>query len=843
MRVGTKPTMGGEHGAGLELVEGWFASRGWTPWEFQRRAWRAFLSGRSGLIQVSTGAGKTYGAFGGPLAMLCGEHARGVVRRGLRVLYVSPLRAVSRDVELALAGPVIELGLPMRVESRTGDTPDGVRRRQQRSLPEVLVTTPESLTLLLTRPDAAAVFAGCDAVILDEWHELVASKRGSQTELALARLRAFSPDVRTWAVSATLPNAAVAARAAVGARETPVIVDGDMPRPVELDVLLPREGRTLPWAGHLGLVMAEEVAAALDPASPSLVFTNTRSQAERWYGALRMLRPDWEPVMALHHGSIDREERTRVEQGLKDGSVRIVVATSSLDLGVDFAPLERVLQVGSPKGIARLVQRAGRSSHRPRTPCRVTCVPTHMMEVVEFMATREALVKREIEPREPAPKPIDVLVQHLVTCALGGGFTRRAMLEEVRGAFSFEGLAEEEFDWALSMVTHGGASLRAYENYHKVVERDGVYTVPDRRVAALHRLNVGTITSDGTIEVKYTSGRSLGRIEEDFIARLREGQRFVFAGKVLTLARFRDLVAYVRPATGKTTFTPIWSGTRLPISESLSQAIRRSLAESRVEAGDALSGAIRPFIEVQHRVSAVPRADETLVEIARTREGHHLFVFPFEGRLVNAGLGAVLALRLSRLAPATFSVASNDYGVELLSAEPFDFGGAVGPGLFTSEGLASDAAESANTNFLAKLQFREIARVSGLVVQSYPGRGRTARQLQAGSSLIFDVLSEFEPDNLLLRQATSEVMSRHYEEGRLARTFHRIRSGPLRIVEAAKPSPLAFPLLIERLAGRLSSRSLLERIEAMKQEWMRGCEEASTHALGGRGSRRASRSS
>lgn len=843
MRLGTESTAGEEHAAGLGMVEGWFASRGWEPWEFQRRAWRAFLCGQSGLIQVSTGAGKTYGAFGGPLAMLCAEHARGRVRPGLRVLYVSPLRAVSRDVEMALAGPVIELGLPVRVESRTGDTPDAVRRRQQRGLPEVLVTTPESLTLLLTRGDAPTVLAGCDAVILDEWHELVASKRGSQTELALARLRAFSPRVRTWAVSATLPNAGVAARAAVGARETPVVIDGDMPRPVELDVLLPRDGRTLPWAGHLGLVMAGEVAAALDPASPSLVFTNTRSQAERWYAALRMLRPEWEPVMALHHGSIDREERARVERGLKDGSVRIVVATSSLDLGVDFAPLERVLQVGSPKGIARLVQRAGRSSHRPRTPCRVTCVPTHLMEVVEFMATREALARGEIEPREPAPKPIDVLVQHLVTCALGGGFTREAMLEEVRGAASFEGLTAEEFGWALSMVTHGGESLRAYENYHKVVENGGVYTVPDRKVAALHRLNVGTITSDGTIDVKYTSGRSLGRIEEDFIARLREGQRFVFAGKVLTLARFRDLVAYVRPATGKTTCTPIWSGTRLPISESLSQAIRRSLCDEGRNPDDTLSLAIRPFLDAQRRVSAIPTPDETLIEITRTREGHHLFVFPFEGRLVNAGLGAVLALRLSRLSPATFSVAANDYGVEVLSAEPFDFENAVGPGLFSPEGLEGDAAESANTNFLAKLQFREIARVSGLVVQAYPGRGRTARQLQAGSSLIFDVLSEFEPNNLLIRQATSEVMSRHYEAGRLARTFGRISGGSLRIVRAARPSPLAFPLLIERLAGRLSSRSLLERIEAMKQQWEPGCGEASAHTSGGRRERRASRSS
>jgi ATP-dependent Lhr-like helicase len=818
--------------SGRAVIEGWLASRGWRAWPFQREAWDAYDAGKSGLIQVATGAGKTYGAYLGPLAELIDEGSarraespppRGVKSNveGLRILYVTPLRAVSRDIELALKAPVLELGLRITIESRTGDTSASVRARQRGRLPNVLITTPESLSLLLTRENAAEQLGGLRAVIVDEWHELMTGKRGTQTELGLSRLRAFAPAMRTWALSATLGNIEEAAQAVVGVGIGPAVVRGRMDRPVIVDSVLPKDMKRLPWAGHMGLVMLPEVLEALDPAVSTLLFTNTRSQAERWYHAIAWAKPEWGEVMALHHGSIDRAERERVEAGLKSGAVRICVATSSLDLGVDFSPVERVFQIGSPKGIARVAQRAGRSSHRPLAPCRITCVPTHALELFEIAGARRALEAGEIEPRLPMDKPLDVLAQHLVTCALGGGFAARAMFEEVRRAWSYRALTWQEFEWALALVRDGGGTLAAYPDFHRVAPgEDGRYRVVKPRVAQLHRLNVGTITGDATLDIRMVRGRSLGRIEENFIAQLREGQQFVFAGRVLKFAFIKDLTAYVRPGKGKVSYTPTWGGTKLPISESLAEAIRREIERAADGEFDCVElQAARPLAEVQQRLSRVPRHDEVLVELSRTREGSHLFMFPFEGRQVSGGLAAILALRLSRLRKASFSIAVNDYGFEILSAEAFPFHELLTPALFSKERLVEDTLESVNITQLARLQFRDIARVAGLVFQSYPGARKSGKQFQASSSLIFDVLSDVDPQNLLVHQARREVMDKHFEQSRLARTLDRIASSKLVVVEPERLTPLSFPLLMERQASRLTSETIAERVAKMRGQW------------------------
>lgn len=808
-------------------MERWLAARGWSPFEFQRRAWEAYAAGASGLIEVPTGAGKTYAAFGGPLAELA---SAGGSERGLRVLYLTPLRALARDIEAALRAPVEALGIAARVESRTGDTAAGVKARQRAGLPEVLVTTPESLTLLLARDDARAALGGLRCVIVDEWHDLLATKRGTQVELALARLRGFAPGLRSWGMSATIPNTEEALAALVGAgmhgaANPGVLLRGGMSRPIVVDSVLPGEEARLPWAGHLGLAMLPDVLATLDPKVPTIVFTNTRSQAERWFQAIAFSRPEWEGVLALHHGSLDRDERSRVEGGLKDGSIRIVVATSSLDLGVDFGPVERVLQVGSPKGIARVAQRAGRAAHRPLAPCRITCVPTHALELVEIEAARAALRAGDLEARTPPDKPLDVLAQHLVTCALGGGFTPDALYEEVRSAWSYRGLSREDFGHALTIVTNGGV-LHAYPDFTRVVrEADGTYRVRDVRIARRHRMNVGTIVSDSTIEVRYVGGRSLGRIEETFVGNLREGQRFVYAGKVLEFAYLRDLTAYVRAARGSTALTPIWGGTRLPISESLAQAIRTALERGgRGEFASPEMRAARGLIETQRRLSTLPRADQVLGEVHDTREGRHLFLFPFEGRLVHTGLAAVLALRLTRQRPATLATAANDYGLELLGPRGFPFEEMLTPGLFAPEGLAADALASVNSGQLARLQFREVARVSGLVLEQDTGRRKTGRQSMASAGLLFDVLSEFDGDNPLLAQAQREVLEKHFEGSRLAKTLARLcgggsGGGGLVVVSPSRLTPLAFPLLIERQSALLSSETIAQRVEAMRREW------------------------
>ncbi|QYK49209.1 MAG: ligase-associated DNA damage response DEXH box helicase [Phycisphaeraceae bacterium] len=829
---------------GVGLVREWFRNRGWTPFEFQEEAWGAYRAGGSGLIHVPTGAGKTLAAFGGPLAELAEQRQGKGEPRGLRVLYVTPLRAVARDIELALKEITAEVAPWARVESRTGDTKQSVRARQRKELPEVLVTTPESLCLLLTREDARERLGGVSCVIVDEWHELLSSKRGTQVELALARVRACAPGVRTWAMSATIENIEEAARSAVGEKETARIVTAKVERRVVIETVLPSEGEEvregearerLPWAGHLGMPLLPAVLRVLDPGISTIVFVNTRSQAERWFHAIAIERPEWESRMGLHHGSVDRGAREKIERGLKTGEVGIVVATSSLDLGVDFAPVERVMQIGSPKGIARLIQRAGRSGHTPGGVSRILCVPTHAMEVVEVEAVRRAMRGGAggigMEPRRSLEKPLDVLAQHIVTCAIGGGsgggvgggVEVDGLYEEVRSTAAYRELTRAEFDWALSLAVDGAGLLRAYPQYRKVVVEDGVARVATARAAQMHRLNVGTITGEATMDVRFATGRRLGSIEEDFISGLRAGDKFVFAGKVLELKGVHDNAAIVRPAKGSTTHTPLWAGTKLPISEALSEGVRTVLGEGEGDGETPEGRAIARLRAIQGAVSCVPRGDEALIEVCATREGSHAFIFPFEGRLVHGGLAALLAFRLTRASRTTLSTASNDYGFELLGPEGFDFEGAfdaMGPeGLFDASRLMEEAAESVNLGEMAKRQFREIARVAGLVFQAYPGSARSGRQTQVGASLLYDVFMEFDPTHPLLEQARREVLERQFEESRLARTLARLRASRLVVKRIERPSPLSLPLVIERVGARMSSETLTERIRRIEEQW------------------------
>lgn len=819
--------------AGIERVRAWFGGRGWKPFPFQEEAWAAFLAGESGLIHVPTGAGKTFAAFGGPLARLADlaqakdPHGK---TGGLRILYITPLRAVARDIEVAIKEIAADVAPRARVESRTGDTKQSVRARQRKQLPEVLVTTPESLCLLLSREDVREQFGGVEAVIVDEWHELLSSKRGTQVELGLARVRTLAPGVRTWAMSATLENIEEAAQAAVGIGWSARIVTAKVERRVMIETVLPdeAEGERLPWAGHLGMPMLPAVLRVLDPGIPTIVFVNTRSQAERWFHAISIGRPEWETRMGLHHGSVDRAAREKIEQGLKGGAIGIVVATSSLDLGVDFAPVERVLQIGSPKGIARLVQRAGRSGHQPGGVARILCVPTHAMEVVEVEAVRRAIAggagsgeSGGMEPRRPLYKPLDVLAQHIVTCALGGGADVNALYDEVRTAAAYRDLTRAEFDWAVSLGVNGGGLLHAYPQYRKVVVEEGIARVVSARAGQMHRLNIGTITGEATMDVRFVTGRRLGSIEEDFISSLRTGDRFVFAGKVLELHGVHDNAAIVRKAGGSTTHTPLWAGTKLPISEALSAGVRGVLGDVQHGTASAEGQAIERLAKVQGGVSHVPGPEEVLVELCQTREGSHAFVFPFEGRLVHGGIAALLAYRLTRETRATLSTASNDYGFELLGPRGFDFGAIGDARMFDPSRLTQEAAESVNLGEMAKRQFREVARVAGLVFQTYPGSPRSGRQTQVGASLLYDVFMEFDPSHPLLEQSRREVLERQFEESRLARTLARLQRSRVVVKVIERPSPLSLPLVIERVGARMSSESLTEQIRRIEERWER----------------------
>lgn len=809
--------------AAFARAEAWFATRGWEPFPFQREVWDAYLAGEGGLIHAATGTGKTYAAWMGPLLEWMAEHpepARDAKRAApppLRVLWITPLRALAADTEAALRAPLEALGLPWTLESRTGDSSAATRSRQRRRLPTALVTTPESLSLLLSRSDARELFRDLRAVVADEWHELMGTKRGVQTELALARLRRWRPGLRSWGVSATLGNLDEARAALLGAGAAGRTVRGMLPKRLSVDALIPPVVERFPWAGHLGTQMLPQVLAAVEEGESALVFTNTRSQTEIWYQAILAARPEWAGTIALHHGSLDRKTRDWVEQGLREGRLRCVVATSSLDLGVDFSPVDRVLQIGSPKGVARLLQRAGRSGHRPGAESRVTCVPTQVLELLEVAAARDAVEAGAIESRLPVERPLDLLAQHVVTIALGGGFRADALLEEVRSTHAYAGLRDDEWAWVLDFVTRGGSALTAYPEYSRVTEQDGVYTVESALVARRHRMAIGTIVSDASMAVKYLRGPRIGTVEESFVARLRPGDRFIFSGKPLEFVRVRDMVAWVRKAPSGKGAIPRWMGSRMPLSTELAAALRARLEEAHrgVFRGPEME-AVRPVLDIQARWSRIPDADELLVERVKTREGHHLFFFPFEGRLVHEGLAALFAYRISRLAPISFTLAANDYGLELLSPDPAPLDRALAAGLLRPEGLAEDVPASLNATEMARRQFREIARVAGLVFPGYPHAGKTAKQLQASSGLFYDVFSRYDPDNLLLAQAHREVLERQLERSRLGRTLERLAAARVVVTEPRRTPPLAFPLLVDRAREAVSSESLADRVRRMQ---------------------------
>ncbi len=815
-----------------ECVREWFGRHEWEPFLFQEEVWRAYLAGESGLIHAATGTGKTYAAWMGPLLEWLRDYPAASRRSSapLTVLWITPLRALAGDTEAALRAPVEDLGIPWSVESRTGDTSARIRARQRERLPSALVTTPESLSLLLTRDDASTLFDHLQLVVVDEWHELMASKRGVQTELCLARLRRFRPGLRTLGLSATLGNLDTARDAllGVGTGGEPRpgrIFQGLVPKALEVDALIPGTMERFPWSGQIGLRLLPEVIRAIEEGETSLVFTNTRATAEIWFQALLAARPDWAGILALHHGSMDRATREWVEDGLREGKLRCVVCTSTLDLGVDFTPVDRVLQVGSPKSVGRLIQRAGRSGHRPGAVSRLTCVPTNALELVDVAAARAALDAREIEARRPVERPLDLLAQHAVTVALGGGFRADELLAEVRTAWAYRGLRDDEWGWVLDFITRGGTALQSYPEYSKVVERDGRYEVTGRMAAMRHRLSIGTIVSESAMKVQLLRGRTIGTVEENFIARLRPGDVFTFAGRVLEFVRVRGMVAHVRRSTAKSNSVPHWSGARMPISPQLAAWIRVKLDEARrgIYQGREME-AVRGILELQAAWSRLPAPDELLIERVRTREGHHLFFYPVEGRLVHEGLAALFAYRMAQLRPISFTLAANDYGLELLSAEGAPLDESLEAGLLSSEHLLHDIPASLNAAELARRQFREIARIAGLVFQGYPGAAKAVQQVQASSELIYDVFARYDPDNLLLFQAHREVMERQLEQSRLGRALERIAGGSVTVVEVERPTPLAFPLLVDRAREQVTSEKLADRIRRMAAPLERAAE-------------------
>ena len=808
---------------GYSVIDAWLQSNDRRPFLFQQQTWEAIQQGKSGLVNAPTGSGKTFSVFIGALIQFINEHPgnyRSKKKSGLQLMWITPLRALAKDIGRAMEEVIAELGMSWSVGIRNGDTDINERQRQKRQMPEVLIITPESLHLLLAQKGYPEVFKSLRIIAVDEWHELLGSKRGVQVELAVSRLVGLRSSVQLWGISATIGNLDQAREVLLSPLGIPgEIIKADIRKNVSIESVIPDEIEKYPWAGHLGIKLADKVLPILDQSTTTLIFINTRGMSELWYQKLLTLAPELAGAIALHHGSIEQELRIWVEESLHTGKLKAVVCTASLDLGVDFRPVETVIQVGSPKGVARFLQRAGRSGHQPDAVSKIYFLPTHSLELIEAAALKDAIAEMFIESREPMVLCYDVLIQYLGTLAISEGFRPDEIFNEVISTHCFRELTVEEWHDILQFITAGGTALAQYDEYKKVEIIDGLYRIISSRTAMRHRLHIGTIVSDPMLKVKFLSGGYIGIIEEWFISRLTPGDTFTLAGRNLELVMIKDMTVLVRKSSAKKTIVPSWQGGRMPLSATLGKKLREKLNEALSRtADDAEVKALEPLFVLQEELSHVPKANELLIEQIETRDGYHLFVYPFEGRLVHEAMAAILAYRISRIMPITFSFAMNDYGFELLSDQPIPVDDSNVYELFSPENLFADIQRSVNSTEMARRKFRDIAVIGGLIFQGYPGEHKKARHLQSSAGLLFNVFAEYEPNNLLLRQAYNEVMAQQMEEARLRNMLERIQRSKIVITFPERLTPFCFPIKVDSMRENLTSEKLEDRVKRMQSQ-------------------------
>jgi len=808
----------------LHRCRSWFSDQGWKPFPFQLQAWSTYLDGGCGLVNAPTGSGKTY-------SLLLPAIAEGVERMktdpkscdGVQLIWITPIRALAKEIHQSAERAVQALGAEWEVGVRTGDSTQKVKQAQKKKLPQILITTPESIHVMLSNKGYAKLFKNLRAVVIDEWHELMGSKRAVQCELFLSKFRALQPELRTWGISATIGNMEESMEILMGAEPSaePQIIKANIEKSLVIESVLPEEVETLPWAGHLGIRLLDQVVPLIHENQSTLIFTNTRAQAEIWFQQILAADPSLAGILAMHHSAISKEVRAWVEEALYDGRLKAVVCTSSLDLGVDFRPVDCVVQIGSPKGVSRFVQRAGRSGHRPGATSKIHFVPTHSLELLECAALRKAVDEKANEDRMPYLRSLDVLIQYMVTLAVSDGFRSGELLAEVRGTTSFASVSDEEWNWCLDFIVRGGESLESYNDFHKVVVEEGLYKVISRKVSMRHKFNIGTIVSSTMVKVKLQKGKFLGQVEEYFISKLIPGDAFWFAGRCLELVRFKGVEATVRLSKQKKGQVPSYMGGRMPLSAELGYFLREKLEESatRDSFEDPELALVQPIISLQKERSAVPTRNQFLIEYLEDKEGHHLFVYPFEGRLVHEGLASLLSYRLGHFGKQTFSIAMNDYGFELFSDQPIPIEDGLDSDIFSLEHLREDLVSGLNESEMMQRRFRDIAQISGLVFTGYPGKNITTKQLINSTKLMYEVFRDYDPDNLLLRQAYEEVHEFQLEEARMRAALERIANQETVFNHIDKPTPLAFPILVDRLRETMGNESLAERIKRMQLDF------------------------
>lgn len=814
----------------ISLGQSWFEKQGWKPFAFQKQTWKAYFQGKHGLLNAPTGSGKTY-ALWVPVVLdyiRKNPDYKSKRKKGLKAIWITPLRALSIEIEQAAARFAEEMGSGLTVGIRTGDTSQKDRNAQKKEMPDLLITTPESLQLLLTAKDYDKTFKGLEAIVIDEWHELLGTKRGVQVELALSRLKTVSKKLKIWGISATIGNLQEAREVLLGpvteAFRNSELIRANLKKKITVKSIIPETMEKFPWRGHLGMHLIDYVVPIIRKSKTTLIFTNTRSQCELWFQKLIQKYPEFAGEVAMHHGSINKETRLWVEHAIRNESLKAVVCTSSLDLGVDFAPVETIIQIGGPKGVARFIQRAGRSGHQPGKESVIYFLPTHAIELVEASALQRAVKENVVEDRIPYLLSFDVLVQYLTTLAVSNGFFPKDIYPEIKSTFCFQGMTEEQWKWLLNFITKGSQSLQAYDEYKKVeIEENGLFKVNDRGVALRHRLQIGTIVSDAMLSVKYMTGGYIGTIEEWFISKLNPGDAFTFAGRNLELARIKNMQVLVRPSKKKNSKVPSWLGGRMSFSAQMSELLRSEMyvAQATVSGGKKSKEltALGPIFERQQRESIIPGKDQFLIETFKTREGFHSIFYPFEGRFVHEALSSLLAYRISLLSPITFTLAYNDYGFELLSDQEVDMQQVLDNDLFSLAHLMDDLYNSLNATEMARRKFRDIAVIAGLVFTGYPNKLVKSKHLQSSSQLLFSVFRDYEPENLLFLQAFRETFEHQLEEGRLRLALERISRQNIIWKACEKPTPFAFPIITDRLREKLSSEKLEDRIKRMLIQW------------------------
>ncbi len=816
----------------------WFAARGWSPRAHQLELLARAQAGESVLLIAPTGAGKTLAGFLPSLVELAErpKHKPGEAHRGVHTLYISPLKALAVDIERNLGKPVADIGLPLTIETRTGDTPAHKRQRQKLNPPDILLTTPEQLALLIATGDAKRFFAGLRFVVLDELHSLVTSKRGHLLALGLARLRKFVPGLRTIGLSATVAEPDQLRRWLV-AQNPPgpmaglITVHGGA-KPIV--TILDSEER-VPWSGHSARYAIPDVSQAIRRHKTTLLFVNTRSQAELLFQELWRVNDDNLPI-ALHHGSLDVAQRRRVEKAMESNSLRAVVATSTLDLGIDWGDVDLVVHVGAPKGASRLAQRIGRANHRMDEPSRAILVPANRFEVLECWAALEASTVGAQDTPPLIEGALDVLAQHVMGSACAAPFDAGELFDEVRTAAPYARLDRDTFDRVVDFVATGGYALRSYERFARIRKtKEGKWRISHPSFAQQYRLNVGTIVEAAELTVRYVrSGRGaagrggpvLGKIEEYFLETLAQGDTFIFAGKVLRFEGIRENEAFVSNAAGSDAKVPSYGGGKFPLSTYLADGVRAILADP--DRWRALPDQVADWLRLQRDKSVLPPRGDLLIETFPRGHRSYMVAYPFEGRLAHQTLGMLLTRRLERAGARPLGFVATDYSLCIWALEDlgrlFRKGRPSLAGLFDEDMLGDDLDAWLNDSWMLKRTFRNCALVSGLIEKRHPGKEKTGRQVTVSADLIYDVLRSHEPDHILLQATRAEAGAGLLDVSRLADMLSRIR-GRIMHKNLEHISPLAVPIMLEigkeAVNGEANETLLGEAADSLIEEAMR----------------------